>query len=303
MNVDDLRADLEPHTHLIERLLLRSNPRVPIYHYTTPAGLVGIATTRSFWASDIRVLNDASEFTFAVDSFTDALNSRRQQVVDVGGDALWSEWQRVLGMSQEARAYIVSFCEDGDLLSQWRAYGGTTGFAVAFNNERTNALTNSLPDKGGVFRCCYERAEQHEIIAYSLTHLLTRFTQATQALPNHRDEVVYNFGRHFLGQLLITAAIFKHPSFAEEKEWRLILRAAQPKWPASDLQFRAVGSRLMPYLELAFPVDGLEGLVEKIVVGPNPNSAVARKLASEVFEYAGFGTFPVQGSAIPFRDW
>jgi hypothetical protein len=29
--------------------------------------------------------------------------------------------------------FIVSFCEDGDLLSQWRAYGGMSGFSLAFS--------------------------------------------------------------------------------------------------------------------------------------------------------------------------
>jgi hypothetical protein len=161
----------------------------------------------------------------------------------------------------------------------------------------------SLTDRGGVFRCIYDRSEQQEIIDYSLTHLLKRVSDAKQALPHSMHDIVYNFGRHFLGQLLITAAIFKDPSFVEESEWRLVLRSMRPDWPESPLRFRSAGNRIIPYLELSFPSTGLEGLVKEVVVGPNPNAMIARKLASEVFEYSGFGKVATRPSIIPFRDW
>ncbi|MCT4574068.1 DUF2971 domain-containing protein, partial [Bacillus thuringiensis] len=30
-------------------------------------------------------------------------------------------------------SYVVSFCGDGDLLSQWRGYSGSGGFAIGFD--------------------------------------------------------------------------------------------------------------------------------------------------------------------------
>ena len=38
-----------------------------IYHYTSPIGLVGIIEKKCMWATDLRYLNDASEFSYTVD--------------------------------------------------------------------------------------------------------------------------------------------------------------------------------------------------------------------------------------------
>jgi hypothetical protein len=39
------------------------------YHYTTSAGIHGILKTKSFWATDYRFLNDATEFHYGLEIF------------------------------------------------------------------------------------------------------------------------------------------------------------------------------------------------------------------------------------------
>jgi hypothetical protein len=54
----------------------------------------------------------------------------------------------------------------------------------------------------------------------------------------------------------------KHPSFKEEREWRLI---AVPS-SFEGVKYRAHGSLIVPYLDLPIPKDGQ--LIKEIVVGP-----------------------------------
>ena len=46
--------------------LLSQRPSAILYHYTSPAGLLGIVKSRSLWASGIHYLNDSSEYRHAV---------------------------------------------------------------------------------------------------------------------------------------------------------------------------------------------------------------------------------------------
>jgi hypothetical protein len=54
---------------------LMSSTKV-LYHYTTTDALLGILQAGSLWATDIRFLNDSTEFTFARDLFVNELRRR-----------------------------------------------------------------------------------------------------------------------------------------------------------------------------------------------------------------------------------
>ena len=43
--------------------------------------------------------------------------------------------------SEYSRMFIVCFCEDGDLLSQWRGYGADQGYALGFDTAHIQELT------------------------------------------------------------------------------------------------------------------------------------------------------------------
>jgi hypothetical protein len=44
-----------------------------LFHYTTPAGLLGILRDLSLWGSDLRFLNDAQEAIYGRDLVVDAV--------------------------------------------------------------------------------------------------------------------------------------------------------------------------------------------------------------------------------------
>ena len=88
------------------------------------------------------------------------------------------------------------------------------------------------------------------------------------------------------------APLFKHDTFEEEKEWRIVaISKDKPK-------FRQGKSFIVPYIEM--PLIGENKFVEfcKIIVSPTPHIELAKK-ACEKLETG----VSVIESKIPYRNW
>jgi len=114
-----------------------------IYHYTDGKGAQGILESQSLWATHYRYLNDFSElviFRKALASWRSTVDREPQHV-----DRLLKELLDIFFGGREkppeTEAYIVSFCDDeGDRLSQWRAYGRGDGYALGFDRTELEKL-------------------------------------------------------------------------------------------------------------------------------------------------------------------
>src|SRR6266404_158808 len=53
-----------------------------LYHYTTQAGLLGIAKDKAIWMTDIRHLNDSTEFEYAMGLVQKKLDTKFQEQKD-----------------------------------------------------------------------------------------------------------------------------------------------------------------------------------------------------------------------------
>jgi hypothetical protein len=138
-----------------------------LFHYTSPEGLIGIVTSRSLWASDMLSLNDASEAAYPYKLIADVLDTHPGV----------AEEHRHRFMTQLTdytfplyTPFVACFCEDGDLLSQWRAYGsGGEGFAAAFSFSWLSSLENRAGFR--LLRVIYDRAQQEDLILRLLQHV------------------------------------------------------------------------------------------------------------------------------------
>jgi hypothetical protein len=90
-----------------------------VYHYTTQEGLLEILRDNCLWATSIRHLNDASEFSYAADLV-------REHLTKCNGAETAEFYSKCLEMPSEYEdsvSFVVSVLADGgDRLSQWRAY-------------------------------------------------------------------------------------------------------------------------------------------------------------------------------------
>src|SRR5262245_27640205 len=97
-----------------------------LFHFTDAAGLLGILTNRTIWASFVESLNDVSEMQYGIALARTVLESEPADV----DPAFRSTVVRFLDPAEadsvfrvEWRPFVVSFCERVDLAVHWLHYG------------------------------------------------------------------------------------------------------------------------------------------------------------------------------------
>ena len=115
------------------RTILTPDPPPILYHYTTPAGLLGIIDKREIWASHTQYLNDQREFQHAVSIIEEEIASMKKTPQHDKHQDLLDQMASVLKDSGSMNVCVCSFSEKGDVLSQWRAYGGGSGFSIGLS--------------------------------------------------------------------------------------------------------------------------------------------------------------------------
>ena len=94
-----------------------------------------------FRATDVRYMNDSQELVFGAMIVSERLRAAAgESDVDVPLRSAFLSFAHFFDPDRvfewPVRCFAVCFCEDGDLLSQWRGYaGGVGGFAIGFPRE------------------------------------------------------------------------------------------------------------------------------------------------------------------------
>src|SRR5258706_2326348 len=114
-----------------------------LFHYTDASGLLGILRSCSLWTTHCQSLNDSSEMHYAIKQACDLLDCLVKKGPEEKGRFLLGA-RDLLDKAFEGEGlapYIVSFCDLGNLLSQWREYGDRgSGFSIGFDFKRLSAL-------------------------------------------------------------------------------------------------------------------------------------------------------------------
>jgi len=248
-----------------------------LYHYTTLEGLLGILESRVLWATSIRHLNDSSEFRYTVDLVRDVILDIPRGASGAYGRSL-DPFREALSGMEEGTVYVSSFSAAPDLLSQWRAYG-QPGIGVALGVRTTDLAQVAALSAYTLERCEYDRDRQVAILQAALEAA----SSPPQPLP---------FGRN----VLECAPAFKHPSFSEEAEWRLV--SGRPA--AGPLSFRRVGSLAVPYRRIPFTLRGAVPLAE-IVLAPSAHPAENQFALELLLAHHELAGVHLRQSAIPYR--
>lgn len=192
-------------------------PRI-LWHYTGTAGLEGIVSSGKFWASHVRYLNDASEFDYGRALIEEVLNQQGEK-----NPALAEMMRRDAGFGNPIEhgpePFVVCFCEDGDLLSQWRGYGA--GGGAHSLGLRTEAVVPLLPRQHTELRqVVYDRSTQLDLVNATVSAWLEAIEP--DLVENSNPPIPLEAIFALRVALLEHHLCFKNPAFAEEKEWRLI---------------------------------------------------------------------------------
>jgi len=270
-----------------------------IYHYTSQAGLLGIIHDKALWVSSIRHLNDSAELSYAISMLKGGLDSPWPDFdVDDSADPLTELWVmfregvlKQLEVLENSDSHVGSFSQERDQLSQWRAYtSGEVGFSIGFNLGMLKSFAEAQHFE--LLRCTYETSE-HRIL---VSQLLNEAQKMLDKKGEHGvDEAVIRCVRDFMR----FAPRFKHPSFKEEKEWRLF-KTVEMEEPA---KFRIGKSMLVPYGEFDFEDEYNNTPVVEIVIGPTPHMALSKASVERLLVTSDMGHVAVIESSVPFRNW
>jgi hypothetical protein len=225
-----------------------------LHHYTTVTGLAGILETSSIFGTHIEFLNDTSEVTHAYEVASKVFKELEADPNLVGGlvGKEIAEYGRFFfaypDILRRDDAFVTSFCESDDLLSQWREYG-MGGFAVGFNplaSEGTFAIESSLW-KTTISKVLYD----YDLKKVEIIRIIASAIKAKGKVASGPKKIgMVSMIRTVCAVNLQTwVHSVKHPSFGEEKEWRLISFSVPNMLPLNakhDFLVRTSNGQLVP---------------------------------------------------------
>ena len=276
-----------------------------IYHYTDPAGLIGIVSDGQLWVTDIRYLNDSSELLYALDILKDALNATDSEFGTESfqiGVAVAARERKSL-FNDLTDTYVTCFSQEDDLLSQWSLYGSRgSGFSIGFDRtkleqvispephcpESSHSLSGIIPPVKKLVRIRYEAAEQTS----DLRRIFDRFVEALPEAPTNLH--ISQCGQAVVDSAARSASLFKHPCFAHEKEWRIIISGLGGMF---QLHFRASLRTPIPYIKTV-KVPLLP--IVSITIGPTLHQDLSHRSVQKLLYDKGYNNVVIKRSSLPF---
>ncbi|WP_330208879.1 DUF2971 domain-containing protein [Pseudomonas sp. Z13] len=235
-----------------------------LFHYTDINAVKAILENEKLWLTDVRYLNDSEEMHNGITVLIDYIKHQIKEFPDRHELFIRAAEYVESGLIGKANyglenrpVFICSFSQASDLLSQWRAYGS---YAIEFTSE---AIPHSLS------ACVYDDFEK--LSQASSVALSSLMTMCSSMLAN--DGYLDSDGYDAFSGLVELVATFKHHSFSEEHEVRVIVgHDVEPEVEDGlEVKFRPRGNMLIPYVELSAPSKSIRA----IHVGPMANQELA----------------------------
>jgi len=286
-----------------------------LHHYTSASGLIGILSSKSFWMTDLRYVNDMSELQYAQQvierCISEELNNTSLNPIQM---EFLSRISKSSPFESGGSVYSVSFCENGNLLSQWRSYRGHGGgYALGIDFFHTIRL---LDKQCALRKVIYDEAEQNVLVHRALANFVEIVGVATEGArledvsSTFLPEACMSFAA-LAGELLFC---LKHPEFREEREWRLVhfsRHASAIDRDVASPRFREFQGNILPYHTVCFEaaikasnndLSGINFPVRKITIGPTINSDLNEKsLRALIFSLSRDIEPCIEKSEIPLR--
>lgn len=257
------------------------------YHYTSVNGLLGIIKSGILRASNFRYLNDSNEILYGQ-------NLARKVINEVLATQRTQANQQMLKFVREALndigkvidLYLICFCEEPDHLSQWRAYGSAKGrFCIGFTADHPPFLKDPS-------RVLYDERDQHQKLQKAIDISLDVLRAGSS------DEFIQYVAKLLSDKMVRELCLFKHQSFKEEKEWRVV----HAKEPIDIIEFDTSGGMIKPFLEL-WKGEGVQKLpIMEIIIGPAPFPSLSRKSVELLLERYGYSNVKIKDSNVSYRE-
>jgi hypothetical protein len=283
-------------------------PPPMLFHYTSMDVLERITDNGQIWASHAIFLNDESELEHAR-SFIRNQALERAKAVNIS-DLIIKELIPIIDTTRlPDDVFVASFSEADDSLPQWRGYCTVgTGVSIGFDS---NALSNCALEvdpfsstKGAdadlvcnrvLLKCVYTKEEKLNLISESVNAVL-------DAVRGEHPRLSTQDASSFIGSVIaLCAPVFKHESFKEEREWRLVVQCKERKAPKRH--FRAARSTMIPFIKLDVASGHRDTYIRQVKLGPSPNEYLGASGIAKLLEQRDLSAATVDRSKLPYRSW
>jgi len=280
---------------LPSRRLFQRKPPKHLFHYTDLEAVKGIMTSRSLWLSKFTSTNDISEIKLAIEHFQAFVEKEARDVESEEAKLLRDAAARFENFRQ-THICLASFCEERDLLSQWRSYGNDgRGIALGFSSPSLQALASR--HKLNLYRCVYGPKEQRRIASDLVAMLLKAFRRLKPPTAARRAALLEQFHSLFLH----VAPVMKDHRFGEEREWRLVSKALAIDDPAMIAVLK--GNQASIKLSVPFTDESKDGsgLIPRVTIGPTLDPHNVYDAIELLAKRTAFDVKQIEISQIPFR--
>lgn len=237
------------------------------YQYTDINAVKSIIDNNSMRLTNIRFLNDRAEFHIGVKFLLQGFNnynygpavsfSCRQSLLTQVNSWLGYSWYNAPSYQVNNlidNLYVASFSKSNDVLSQWRGYGM---YSVEFKLDASKGYDFSGPLH--LMDCYYiddYGNDKTQYAAHVVNNLVNYFS--THWNENGNNSFLSN---QLLEMICVYALTFKHHSFEEENESRLIYLNSRN---THLVEFRTHNDMLIPFITWEFTAQ----VITKVTVGP-----------------------------------
>lgn len=291
-------------------------------HYTSAATAMSIIQSppkdRSMWLRNATEMNDFSEIEYGqhclrMSLTNDATREKFKAAVAAIDETMLQRLTQSLDNEAhriKASTYLLSLAhhdvneQQSGILSMWRAYGGDANVCLILRTEpfatpqSAYDLTLSPVRYGGVL-------EFQIILDQMSERMIERVDDLRKIAPGI---VEFNIKQAIDFAVLST----KHPSFHEEKEWRIIYRPPDPPGvpdvPSKIVCVGGIVQKVYCLPMINIPQHGILGaelheILDRIIIGPTPNPALVKSGFVDLLRDAGIedADARVVISGIPLR--
>ncbi len=269
-----------------------------LHHYTDLTGLKGIGTEHDLWLTNALYCNDEAEIKLGIQVARDQIKILAAGATGPKKDYL-DQLDKELSEPPKEGVYICCFCENGDDLSQWRAYAGDgNGVSIEIDPNTFVQYAGNHPFGFlAIWNVFYPIDRQEQIMRTALENTYNKFS----SLPP--DQIVKK-AKDVIDFFVPT---FKHHGFNVENEWRMIFVPS----PASPVKprYRARRDMLIPYyslkdLMLTIPTvnkDSWRLPIRQVRIGPSRHRELNRACAQSLLIDNGYNC-PAVASETPYRS-
>ena len=279
------------------------DPDTILYHYTSPAGLLGILNSSSLWMSDSDFLNDSSESDYFYDTYHKATPSagetRKEDffrftagMFSYYHSSMFSSPRQTAHRIKETR-YILSMSLDRDNLNLWSYY-----------TKNANSVGYSLGLKVEMLRHLFRKDEDELLfsgkVIYDAEMQSRLLSELYQDYWEHYSTLKHTYQREYLytkmeDNIVRYSVFMKNPLFAHENEYRVaVVRLGSNS--SQQRLFREMNGAFIPYITQSID---LRDVVE-IGVSPTHRTEFVSRSLGELLGAKGIDA-TIYNSEVPLR--